>query len=93
MSMKHTITIEYCPRCGWMLRAAWMVQEMLTTFQQELRSVTLVPSETGGAYKIWVDDVLIFDRQQNAGFPEIKILKQRVRDHINPQKSLGHADR
>lgn len=91
--MKHTLTIEYCPRCGWLLRAAWMAQEMLTTFQDELKSVTLVPSETGGTYQIQVDDVLIFDRKQEDGFPEIKILKQRVRDQINPQKSLGHADR
>ncbi|MBX6380816.1 MAG: SelT/SelW/SelH family protein [Thermoflavifilum aggregans] len=91
--MKHTLTIEYCPRCGWLLRAAWMAQEMLTTFQDELKSVTLVPSETGGTYQIRVDDVLIFDRKQEDGFPEIKILKQRVRDQINPQKSLGHADR
>ncbi|PJJ76249.1 selenoprotein W-related protein [Thermoflavifilum aggregans] len=91
--MKHTLTIEYCPRCAWLLRAAWMAQEMLTTFQDELKSVTLVPSETGGTYQIRVDDVLIFDRKQEDGFPEIKILKQRVRDQINPQRSLGHADR
>ena len=29
--------------CRWMLRSAWMCQELLTTFKEELHSVTLVP--------------------------------------------------
>src|SRR5688500_5080107 len=32
-TMKPIITIEYCPKCGWMLRAAYFAQELLTTFQ------------------------------------------------------------
>ena len=34
----------------------------------------------------------IFDRKEFGGFPEIKELKQMVRDEVSPGKSLGHAD-
>ena len=37
------IEIEYCTGCRWLLRAAWTAQELLTTFEQELGEVTLVP--------------------------------------------------
>ena len=91
--MKPSIIIEYCPKCGWLLRAAYMAQELLTTFNDDLKSVTLQPSEVGGSYKIFIDDRKIFDREEFNGFPEIKVIKQFVRDVVNPDKSLGHADR
>lgn len=91
--IKPTITIEYCPKCGWMLRAAYMAQELLTTFSEEIKSVTLLPSETGGCYTIFINDDIVFDRKQSGHFPEIKELKQLVRDVVNPAKSLGHSDK
>ena len=33
------LEIEYCTQCRWMLRAAWMAQELLSTFEQELSEV------------------------------------------------------
>jgi len=90
---KPSITIEYCPKCGWLLRAAYMAQEILTTFNDDVRNVTLQPSEEGGSYKIFIDDKKIFDRKEYNGFPEIKEIKQMVRDIVNPEKNLGHADR
>jgi selenoprotein W-related protein len=91
--MKPTVTIEYCPKCGWMLRAAYMAQELLTTFSEEIKSVTLLPSETGGRYTIFIDENIVFDRKETGHFPEIKELKQLVRDVVNPAKSLGHSDK
>jgi hypothetical protein len=35
---------------------------------------------------------LLWDRKTEGGFPETKVLKQRVRDHIDPKKDLGHSD-
>lgn len=90
--MKPTITIEYCPKCHWLLRAAYMAQEFLTTFEGDIKSVTLIPSEINGRYTIHIDEQKIFDRKEFGGFPEIKELKQLVRDIVNPGKSLGHAD-
>jgi selenoprotein W-related protein len=91
--MKPSILIEYCPKCGWLLRAAYMAQEILTTFTDDIGSVTLQPSEIGGSYKIFIDEKKIFDRKEYNGFPEIKEIKQWVRDVVNPEKNLGHADR
>lgn len=91
--MKPTITILYCPKCGWMLRAAYMAQELLTTFVDDLYGVTLVPSDTSGRFSVAIDGELLFDRKITGRFPEIKELKQLVRDVVNPDKYLGHSDR
>lgn len=88
----HTISIEYCPKCNWLLRAAYFAQEFLSSFEEELKSVALVPSKTNGSFIIHVDLIKIFDRKESGGFPEIKVLKQKVRDIVAPHKSLGHAD-
>ena len=45
------VEIIYCTQCRWLLRAAWMAQELLTTFEGELREVALVPG-TGGVFEI-----------------------------------------
>jgi len=90
--MKPTIYIEYCPKCGWMLRAAWIAQELLNTFSDDIFGVMLQPSEISGRFTITVNENRIFDRKEANGFPEIKSLKQLVRDKVNPQKSLGHSD-
>ncbi|GGH00569.1 hypothetical protein GCM10007352_01940 [Mucilaginibacter phyllosphaerae] len=75
-----------------MLRAAYMAQELLSTFNNDIYGVTLQPSETPGKYNIRINDVVLFDRKEQGRFPEIKELKQLVRDVVNPDKSLGHAD-
>jgi selenoprotein W-related protein len=70
-----------------------MAQEMLTTFSDELQGVLLQPSDVNGRYTICIDGSKIFDRKENGGFPEIKEIKQLVRDVVAPGKNLGHADR
>lgn len=91
--MKPLITIEYCPKCAWLLRAAYMAQELLTTFTEDIKGVTLQPSAVSGRYSVFVDDVILFDRKEQGRFPEIKELKQLVRDKVAPEKSLGHSDK
>ncbi|PST84966.1 SelT/selW/selH selenoprotein [Pedobacter yulinensis] len=91
--MKPTISITYCPKCGWMLRSAYMAQELLSTFTGSIHGVTLVPSDNSGVFRVSINDTLIFDRSSARRFPEIKELKQLVRDHINPGMDLGHSDR
>lgn len=70
-----------------------MAQEFLTTFTDDIKGVTLQPGEVNGQYFIYIDDKKIFDRKEYGGFPEIKELKQMVRDVVNPRKNLGHADK
>jgi selenoprotein W-related protein len=91
--MKPVINIEYCPKCGWMLRAAYFAQEILTTFTEDIHGVLLQPSEVNGRFTISIDQKEIFDRKKSGGFPEPRELKQMIRDLVNPGKELGHADR
>ena len=92
MNRDPRIEIEYCTQCRWLLRAAWMAQELLTSVPTELGEVALVPG-TGGIFDIRVDGDLIWSRKDDGGFPEIKQLKQTVRDRVAPEKDLGHSDR
>ena len=86
------VEIEYCTQCQWLLRAAWMAQELLTTFTEELGEVALVPGK-GGVFDIRIDNELIWSRAEARGFPDIKQLKQLVRDRVAPAKDLGHSER
>ncbi len=90
--MLPRIEIQYCTQCRWLLRAAWMAQELLTTFETELGEVALVPS-TGGIFDIKLNGTLLFSRKEAGRFPESKELKQLIRDRIAPDKDLGHSDR
>ncbi|MBR7627572.1 MAG: SelT/SelW/SelH family protein [Aeromonas popoffii] len=89
---KPRIEIRYCTLCRWMLRAAWLAQELLSTFDSDLGEVALVPASKG-EFRILVNGVLVWDRVADEGFPEAKEIKQRVRDVIAPQRDLGHSDR
>ncbi len=90
--MTPRLEIEYCTQCRWLLRAAWMAQELLTTFAQELGEVALVPG-TSGVFEVRLEGETMFSRRQQGRFPESKELKQLVRDRIAPTKALGHSDR
>ena len=91
MSRSPRIEIEYCRQCRWQLRAGWMAQELLATFESELGEVALVPG-TGGIFEVRLDGRTIWSRKEEARFPELKELKQRVRDRIAPGKDLGHSE-
>ena len=92
MEMKPSVKIEYCTGCRWLLRASWTAQELLTTFESELASVTLKPAEVAGAFIVTLDQEMIWDRKAKGGFPEMKELKQLIRDQISPERYLGHSD-
>lgn len=88
----HNLDIEYCTQCRWLLRAAWMAQELLTTFESDIARVSLVPG-SGGIFEVRLNGEVIFSRKEAGRFPESKELKQLVRDRIDPERSLGHSDR
>jgi len=91
-SRSPRVEIEYCSQCNFLLRAAWMAQELLNTFRDEVGEVALVPGG-GGNFDVRVDGTTVFSRKQVGRFPESKELKQLVRDRIAPDKGLGHSDR
>ena len=88
---KPIVSITYCTQCNWLLRSAWMASELLSTFSLEMGAVTLIPG-TGGIFEISLDGQLIWERQRDGGFPDVKQLKQMVRDRIDPDRDLGHID-
>ena len=90
--MAPRVEIEYCTGCRWLLRAGWTAQELLTTFEAELGAVTLIPG-SGGVFDVRVGGQTVWSRKDQGCFPELKELKQIVRDHVAPDKSLGHSDR
>jgi selenoprotein W-related protein len=85
------VTITYCTQCRWLLRAAWIGQELLTSFEAELAGVTLAPG-SGGVFEVRVGDELVWSRKEAGRFPEAAELKRLVRDRVAPGKSLGHSD-
>jgi selenoprotein W-related protein len=85
------VEIEYCTQCRWLLRAAWLAQELLTTFEEELGGVTLQPGR-GGVFEIRCGSTVLWSRHAQGRFPDAKEVKQRLRDLIAPGKPLGHSD-
>jgi selenoprotein W-related protein len=88
---KPNITITYCTQCRWLLRAAWLAQELLSSFEQDIGQVNLQPL-TGGVFVVTVDGFPVWDRKRDGGFPDAAELKRRVRDRIAPDRDLGHID-
>lgn len=85
------VSIVYCTQCRFILRAAWLAQELLMTFGGELGEVALVPGD-GGIFEVYLDEELLFSRAEAGHFPESKELKQLVRDRVSPGKDLGHSE-
>ena len=54
--------------------------------------MTLCPSEEGGRFRISLGNQAVWDRKSEGRFPEMKELKQRIRDQIAPGRDLGHSD-
>lgn len=48
---------------------------------------------TGGIFEVHINYRLIWSRTEQGRFPDIKELKQLVRDQIAPEKDLGHTHR
>ena len=89
MAVGPMIEITDCRLCGWGLRAGWMAQELLTTFAEELGSVALTPDGTGGVFEVRVNNEVIWSRKEQGRFPELKEIKQFIRDRV--ARSLPRA--
>jgi len=90
--MANKIEIKFCSQCRWLLRSSWMAQEILSKFDGEIDELSLQPG-TGGIFEVIANGELIWSRKEKGGFPDIKELKQLVRDAISPDRDLGHIDR
>jgi len=69
-----------------------MAEELLTTFEEELGGVTLMPG-TGGVFVVRVEGEIIWSRKERGRFPDVTELKQLVRDAVAPGRPLGHSEK
>ena len=92
MHQSARVEIQYCTQCRWLLRAAWMAQELLTTFATDLGEVALMPGK-GGVFEVRLDGETLWSRKAQGRFPDVKELKQLVRDRVAPERHLGHSER
>jgi len=97
----NNVSIAYCPGCGWLHRAQWYATELLLTFNERpvrknlpalLHSCTLLPSSISGTFVITLNDDVVWHREADDGFPELKELKNRMRDLLDPRVDLGHSE-
>ena len=86
---KPRVEIEYCTRCKFQLRAAWLAQELLATFDQELGEVALVPG-SGGIFEIRLDGDMVASNRESKKMPDVSEVKRLLRDRISPDRRIGH---
>ena len=83
------VEIHYCTKCRFMLRAAYLAQELLTTFEKELAEVALVPA-SGGIFEVRLDGETLATNRETKRMPEAAEVKRLLRDRIAPGKTIGH---
>ena len=83
------VEIHYCTQCRFLLRAAWLAQELLSTFEQELGEVALVPG-SGGIFEVTLDGETVATNRETKEMPDAAEVKRLLRDRIAPQRKIGH---
>jgi selenoprotein W-related protein len=83
------VEITYCTKCRFLLRAAWMAEELLTTFGAELGEVALRPG-SGGIFEVALDGTVIASNRDHAPMPDPADVKRAIRDRISPGRKIGH---
>jgi selenoprotein W-related protein len=86
---KPRVEITYCTKCRFLLRAAWLAQELLTSFEAELGAVTLVPG-SGGIFEVTLGGEVIATNREGAPMPGVRDVKRAVRDRVAPDRAIGH---
>jgi selenoprotein W-related protein len=90
------VSITYCTGCGWLLRAAYLAQELVLAFDDsEIAAVSLVPSRPpakGGAFVVTMDETILWDRTAQGRFPETEEITQGVRDLLGPSKDPSEME-
>ena len=74
-----------------MLRAAWLAQELLSSFESDLVEAALIPGKSG-IFEVRIDNDVIWSLSSESRFPQPKELKQRLRDKVDPDRKMGHTD-
>ena len=101
-ALPTTLSITYCDGCAWLPRSQWYTTELLSTFYTRrvqsglpplIDSALLSISREPGDFTVSIGDDVVWDRRADGGFPDLKVLKDRVRGKLDPGSDLGHTDR
>lgn len=83
------VEITYCTKCRFLLRAAWLAQELLSTFEGELGEVALVPG-SGGIFQVTLDGETVASNREMGRMPEASEVKRLLRERLAPGRRIGH---
>jgi selenoprotein W-related protein len=83
------VEITYCTRCKFLLRASWLAQELLSTFEAELGEVAIRPGR-GGIFEVTLDGEVVATNRDGAAMPDAADVKRLLRDRIAPERRIGH---
>ena len=83
------VEITYCTKCKFLLRAAWLAQELLSSFEQELGEVALRPG-SGGIFEVTLDGEVVASNRETKKMPDASEIKRLLRDRISPERRIGH---
>ncbi|MFB6302600.1 MAG: SelT/SelW/SelH family protein [Haloferacaceae archaeon] len=76
-----TVEIEYCVPCGLIDPAIDTQRELLESFGRDLDGVRLTTGH-GGVFKVYVDDELVFDKDEHGNEIDIDAISATVDDRI-----------
>jgi selenoprotein W-related protein len=82
------IEITYCTRCKFLLRASWLAQELLSTFEAEIGEVALRPA-SGGIFEVRADGEVVATNRDGT-MPDAVEIKRLLRDRLAPGRRIGH---
>ena len=74
-----SVEIEYCVPCGFLERAEDLQYALLSTFSEQLESVTLVTG-ANGVFAVRIDDDPIFEKHEETY--DVDEIVRRVRDRL-----------
>ncbi len=83
------VEITYCTQCRFLLRAAWLAQELLSSFENELGEVALRPG-SGGIFEVRLDGEVIASNRESKQMPDPALVKRLIRDRVAPERQIGH---
>jgi selenoprotein W-related protein len=83
------IEIEYCRRCRFQPRAAWLAQEILASLEEDVGEIALVPS-SGGILEVRVDGQVVATNRDGGDLPDAREVKRAIRDLVAPDRKIGH---
>lgn len=76
------VSVEFSVIDGGLLRAQWIVAEMIQEFHRDVIVVSLVPSQSDNVFNIWIGGKIVWSRGPGQPLPDFEHLRPLVRAHV-----------